>query len=169
MNRDFIDNLIAKWQDECPDLDVRPIAVIGRAIRIAELMKQKLKDLLRPHGLEVWEFDVLATLRWRGAAGGMTPKELMEALNLSSGTLTHRIDRLADANFVERVPNPDDRRSVRVCLATRGVKVVEEALVEHIKSANIAVEGISEADQALAAGILRRVLATVEQPLPTDD
>lgn len=162
MKQDFIDNLIKKWQAECPDLDVRPIAVVGRAIRIAELMKQRLRDLLRPHGLEVWEFEVLATLRWRGGEEGMTPTELMEALKISSGTLTHRIDQLEKTGFVKRVPNPNDRRSIRVHLAARGVEVVGEALVEHIQSANAAVSDVSLHDQRLAAGVLKRVLANVE-------
>ena len=163
MGQDFIDRMLKQWQSECPELDVRPIAVVGRAIRIAEMMKQRLRDLLKPHGLEVWEFDVLATLRWRGGAVGLTPTELMEALSVSSGTLTHRIDRLTNAGFVKRLPNPNDRRSVRVQLATRGVKVVEEALVEHIRSANAAVRNIALSDQKFAADVLKRVLANVDK------
>ena len=164
MNKDFVDHLMERWQSQRPDLDVRPIAVVGRAIRIAETLKRELKDLLKPHGLEVWEFDVLATLRWRGKEVGMTPKELIEATMVTSGTMTNRIDRLEKAGFVRREPNPDDRRSVRIVLADPGIDVVEQALTAHIESAHSAVVDLTEDDRESAARILRQVLARVEPP-----
>ena len=161
---DFIDRLMDRWQAERPDLDVGPLAVVGRTIRIAEALKRELKALLRPYGLEVWEFDVLAALRWGGGEDGMTPTELMEALAVTSGTMTHRIDRLEQTGFVRRAPNPDDRRSVRIHLGDRGVEVLGKALAAHVESAGAAVSEISEGDQAVVADVLRRILAKVEGP-----
>lgn len=164
MENDFIDNLMQRWLTERPELNVSPIAVIGRAIRIGDVLKRELKELLRPYGLEVWEFDVLATLRWSGDEVGLTPKELMEFVMSSSGTMTHRLDRLEKAGFVKRVPNPDDRRSVRIKLAKRGIEVVEKSLTEHIASAEQAVSELSQREQQQTARVLKKILRRIEPP-----
>ena len=48
--------------------------------------------------------------------GPLTPGELGVRLGLSSGAVTALVDRLAERGYVERRPNPADRRSVRVSL-----------------------------------------------------
>lgn len=162
MQDDFIDNLMQRWLTQRPELDVSPIAVIGRAIRIADVLKRELKVLLRPYGLEVWEFDVLATLRWGGNEDGLTPKELIDVVMVSSGTMTHRLDQLEKAGFVKRVPNPNDRRSVRIQLAKRGIEVVERSLTEHIASAQQAVRELSVREQEQTARVLKNILAKID-------
>jgi DNA-binding MarR family transcriptional regulator len=164
MPDDFIDNLMQRWLTQRPELDVSPIAVIGRAIRIADVLKRELKELLRPYGLEVWEFDVLATLRWGGNEDGLTPKELIDVVMVSSGTMTHRLDRLENAGFVTRVPNPNDRRSVRIQLAKRGIEVVEKSLTKHIASAEQAVSELSQREQQQTARVLKKILAKIDHP-----
>ncbi len=161
MQHDFIDNLMQRWLTQYPELNVSPIAVIGRAIRITDVLKRDLKELLRPYGLEVWEFDVLATLRWGGNEDGWTPKELTEVVMASSGTMTRRLDRLEKAGFVKRVPNPNDRRSVRIQLAKRGIEVVEKSLTEHIASAEQAVRDLSQREQEQTARILKKILTRI--------
>ena len=47
-------------------------------------------------------------------AGGMTAGELARAAGLTSGAVTAVVDRLESAGFARRVPDPTDRRRVRV-------------------------------------------------------
>lgn len=162
MPSDFIDNLMQRWLAQRPELDASPIAVIGRAIRIADVLKRELKELLRPYGLEVWEFDLLATLRWGGNEDGLTPKELIDVVMVSSGTMTHRLDRLEKSGFVKRVPNPNDRRSIRIQLAKRGIEVVEKSLTAHLASAEQAVSELSQREQQQTARVLKKILAKIE-------
>jgi DNA-binding MarR family transcriptional regulator len=48
--------------------------------------------------------------------GPLTPGELGVRLGLSSGAVTALVDRLAERGYVERRPNPADRRSVQIYL-----------------------------------------------------
>jgi DNA-binding MarR family transcriptional regulator len=52
---------------------------------------------------------VLATLRRAGHPYQLSPTDLFNVLMLSSGTMTHRIDRLEQADFVKRIADPNDR------------------------------------------------------------
>jgi len=44
----------------------------------------------------------------------ISPKQIIEQLNLSSGSGTALLDRLEKAGYIKRLPNPDDRRSVLI-------------------------------------------------------
>src|SRR5436305_801497 len=46
--------------------------------------------------------------------GGATPKQLAEATALTTGAITGIVDRLENAGYAKREPNPADRRSVIV-------------------------------------------------------
>lgn len=47
-------------------------------------------------------------------AGGLTAGELATEVGLTSGAVTGAVDRLERAGFARRVPDPSDRRRVRV-------------------------------------------------------
>ncbi len=122
MERDIIDTVIKQWRTERPDLDSRPLAVVGRILRLAGILERRANAALKPFGLPIWAFDVLGTLRRQGAPFSMTPTELMRSTMLSSGAMTNRIDRLEEQGLVAREPDPDDRRSLHVRLTSVRVK-----------------------------------------------
>src|SRR5687768_13664295 len=105
---DAVDAILAQWHRERPDLDVSPMGTIGRAKRCAALLQRRLDETFAAFGLSSWEFDVLATLRRSGAPHRLAPTALFSALMITSGTMTHRLQRLEASGLVQRVPNPDD-------------------------------------------------------------
>ena len=56
--------------------------------------------------------------------GPLTPRELGQRVNLSSGAITPLIDRLEARGFAQRKPHPSDRRSVLVSYLPQEMKVV---------------------------------------------
>ena len=63
--------------------------------------------------LGIGESDLLALI-FIANQGGATPKQTGDFVVLSSGAVTNLIDRLVAAGLVERVPNPNDRRSLLI-------------------------------------------------------
>lgn len=53
----------------------------------------------------------MAALEHLQAAGELTPGRLGEMLSMTSGAVTALVDRMEAAGYVERGPNPRDRRS----------------------------------------------------------
>ena len=101
---DRIERARAQWADEEPGLDTSPMEVIGRILRAAHLADAQIRRVLRQEGLDRSGFDVLATLRRTGPPYQLTPTALYQELVLTSGAMTHRVDALARAGLVERVP-----------------------------------------------------------------
>jgi DNA-binding MarR family transcriptional regulator len=80
---------------------------------------------------------------------------------VTSGAITNRIDRMAAKGLVERVPDGEDRRSVRVRLTERGLATVEELVGLHAanEARLLAPLGPEERDQLTNA--LRGLLTSL--------
>jgi DNA-binding MarR family transcriptional regulator len=126
--RDEVDDLVAAWRAQRPDLDVEPLQVLSRISRLARHLDIARRGAFADHGLESWEFDVLSALRRQGPPFQLTPGALLRATLVTSGTMTNRIDRLAAADLVRREPDPSDKRGVLVTLTNQGLARVDAAL-----------------------------------------
>src|SRR5215475_5104092 len=91
---DEVDDIVARWHAERPDLDVAPFQVLSRVSRLAKHVDRARRGAFGAHGLEAWEFDVLSALRRQGAPYQLSPGALLRATLVTSGTMTNRIDRL---------------------------------------------------------------------------
>ncbi|GAA2208353.1 MarR family transcriptional regulator [Nonomuraea monospora] len=158
---DAVDLILGQWQRERPDIDAWPMGVIGRISRLARVLDRELKEFFAAHGLERWEFDVLATLRRSGAPYELTAGTLNRAAMVTSGAITNRIDRLAAKGLVERLPDEEDRRSIRVRLTAQGLAKIDELVGPHVENeARLLAElGPRERDQL--AGLLRGLLESL--------
>ncbi|HEY9620509.1 MAG TPA: MarR family transcriptional regulator [Crinalium sp.] len=128
MKHDRIDKILEQWQHELPQLDISALAVTGRVMRIARLLEKHRETVLAEYGLNVWSFDVLATLRRQGPPYQLKPTDLYGLLMLSSGAMTNRIDRLEQDGVVVRIRDPDDRRSVSVQLTPEGISLTDRVM-----------------------------------------
>ena len=60
---DEVDRLVLAWGRERPELDVSPMEILSRITRLARHLDRERSAAFAAHGLEIWEFDVLAALR----------------------------------------------------------------------------------------------------------
>jgi len=77
--RDEVDDLVAAWRAQQPDLDVEPMQVLSRISRLARHLDIARRSAFADHGLETWEFDVLSALRRQGPPFQLTPGALLRA------------------------------------------------------------------------------------------
>src|SRR5579883_670359 len=129
---DRADTALAQWRRERPDLvDPFPMAVLGRLNEASLVIsRDRLAPLFARFGLQMGEFDVLATLRRSGAPYELTPTALYESAMISSGGMTNRLDRLEKEKLIERRPHPTDRRGSLVALTPKGFALMERAIEE---------------------------------------
>ncbi|MFT3969320.1 MAG: MarR family transcriptional regulator [Micropruina sp.] len=161
---DEVDRIIAAWQAEAPGLDTVPLAVLSRVSRLARHLDLARKRCFGAHGLEVWEFDVLAALRREGPPYELSPGELIHQTLSSSGTMTNRVDRLTERGLVERQANPADRRGVRVRLTAAGADAVGAAMDDLVAFERGILEPLSEPVRDQLATALRTLLVDFEAP-----
>src|SRR6202451_1978070 len=163
--RDEVDDLVAAWREQRPDLDVVPLQVLSRVSRLARHLDIARRGAFAAHGLESWEFDVLSALRRAGPPFQLTPGALLRATLVTSGTMTNRIDRLASAGLVYREPDPRDRRGVLVTLTGEGRARVDAALEDLLTGERMLLSQLNAVDRRKLADLMRILLAPFDAPL----
>ncbi len=160
--QDEVDRLVEAWSRERGDLDLSPMQVLSRVSRLGHHLDRARRQAFTEHGIEAWEFDVLAALRRAGAPYELSPGRLLRETLVTSGTMTNRVDRLAARGFVERLPDPSDRRGVLVRLTAAGRATVDGALAGLLARERDLLSGLGAGDQKRLADLLRALVAPFE-------
>jgi DNA-binding MarR family transcriptional regulator len=159
---DEVDRIVAAWGRERPDLDVAPLGVFSRVSRLARLLDLARRTSFGVSELETWEFDVLSALRRSGSPYRLSPGSLITQTLVTSGTMTNRIDRLAERGLVRRLPAPGDRRGVLVELTVPGLAAVDRALAALLDTERELLTALPGSDRERLATLLRDLLMRVE-------
>ncbi|KAG6337289.1 hypothetical protein ID866_1796 [Astraeus odoratus] len=88
-----------------------------------------LNDYLSPLDITATQFKVLCSIRCEVC---ITPVELKKVLSVDLGALTRMLDRLVCKGWVERSPNPNDKRGVLVRLTSDDEVATLELLLKKI-------------------------------------
>lgn len=155
--QDVVDSLLADWRRERPELDATGMAVVGRILHLGRLLEDQATDKLRPYGVSYTELDVLATLRRSGKPYRLTPTALRRSVLLTSGAMTACLNRLEARGWIERRAADGDRRSLTASLTSRGLSLVDRAIVARFDQARNALAGLSATECARLATLLRKL------------
>ena len=155
---DEVDQVVEAWARERSDLALDAMHVWSRISRLSGILDGHRKRAFSEHGIEGWEFDVLAALRRAGEPYRLSPGQLLRETHVTSGTMTNRVDRLVKRGAVTRDPDPSDGRGVVVALTDEGLTLVDAALASLLRVEDELLEGWSEEDRDQFAEYLRRLL-----------
>ncbi|MFI6518120.1 MarR family winged helix-turn-helix transcriptional regulator [Spirillospora sp. NPDC050679] len=165
---DNVDRVLRQWRAERPDLDASPMGVVGRIQRASRRLERGLSENFARHGLQLWEFDILGTLRRSGPPYRLSAGALSDSSMVTSGAITNRIDRLVAKGLVTRETDPGNRRSVVITLTESGWKVVEDVLDHHVGYEEQVLDCLNDEEQEQLAGLLRTLLVRLGD-VPRDE
>jgi DNA-binding MarR family transcriptional regulator len=163
--QDSVDVILQEWRGQHLDLDFSPIGVITRLYRLRAHLDTRLSEVFREHGLTNSDFAVLVTLRRAGEPYRMSQTALMADLQLTSGTISVRIDRLQRAGLVRRDSDPADGRGVLATLTAEGLNTFDAVAPAHLANEERLLSALSPEDRQVLADLLRRLLLSFEQPI----
>lgn len=164
---DHVDRLVREWSTVRPDLDVAPIAVVYRVTRLAAEWNNEIDRVFAKAKITNTDFAVLANLRRAGPPFQLSQRQIMNALRLTSGTISLRIDKLVDRKLVERQPDPGDARASMVTLTAAGSDLFDTVAPEHLANESRLVAALSTDEQEILGRLLKTLLIEIEQP-PSD-
>ncbi|QOR47361.1 winged helix-turn-helix transcriptional regulator [Trueperella pecoris] len=159
---DEVDDVVAAWHTQRPDFDVAPLEIFSRFLRVNRHFSKVRRSVYAKHGLETWEFEMLAALR-RDPNHVLTAGQLMKDTFVSSGTITNRIDRMQESGLVTRKSAPDDGRVVQVGATKKGLDAVDSAMGELLQVEREILAQFDSEQNARAAEYLRQVLITLSE------
>lgn len=126
--REKVERIFAQWQTERPDINPDPVLIYGLIGRIQTDATACIDEVLVPFKLVRGTFDVLTALRRAGTPYCLSPKELAQHLVLSGAGLNSRLNKLERLHYIARLPEPADRRSLRIQLTVSGEAAINDAI-----------------------------------------
>ncbi len=98
-------------------------------------------------------------------AGSITPKELADSMEMTTGAVTAISTRLVDATLMRRVDHPNDRRSLLLELTPWGDEVMKQIYCEFDAALAVVTKDMAEADLRGCSTLLR---SAADELVPLD-
>ena len=118
-----------------------------RLLTCSHLIESEVRQRLRERfATTLPRFDLLAQLD--RAAAGLTMGELSSRLMVSNGNVTGLAEALVREGLVSRVPEPEDRRSLRLRLTAAGKRAFDAMTPVHEQWIDTMMQGLSRAEMA---------------------
>jgi DNA-binding MarR family transcriptional regulator len=118
-------------------------------------LERRMNDAMRPLGLTAAQADALTVI---GQAGPLSLKELGELLIAEAGHPSRLVDRLVEADLVERRAADDDRRRIELSLTQRGRRLEKRVLAARESVLQLGRELVAGRDVRPALELLRDLL-----------
>lgn len=128
--------------------------------QVSRLMRREFDARARGIGVTRPQWMVLGLLK---AHAGSNQGALAELLEVEPITLGRMIDRLQEAELVERRTDPADRRAWRIFLTERGENLLDMLRPFGLETLAQAFEGVSEADSEVLMATLLRVRSNLSR------
>jgi DNA-binding MarR family transcriptional regulator len=168
--KDYVQAMIAEWNAERPDVDVTALEVVGRLLRAGKIVEARLDALAASVGLShKGDLDVLTVLRRSGPPYEQSPSLLARSVQLTTGGMTNRLDRLEGSGLVSRRPDPADRRGVLVRLTEVGAAKADEAFDLVLDAQRRIAATMNPTQRAVMAEALAALLVMLGDVHPFDE
>lgn len=118
--------------------------LLDRLLQIADLLHRDMSREYEGTELSPSRMAVLWTIHH---AGPVQQHTIAEALDVTPRAITGLVDALEAAGYVERVPDPADRRARRVVLTSDGVALMTRTVQEHAGLNATLMAAVPEADR----------------------
>jgi DNA-binding MarR family transcriptional regulator len=160
---DSVDRLVASWREKRPDLEMSSVEVVTRLGRVRDHLDERMATVFANFGLTPPAFAALVTLaRLDDDGPGVSQQWLAGELGLTPGTVSVRVNRLAEEGLVTRTPDPQLRRNVLITLTDKGRELFERAVPAHLHNEARLLAALDDDEQRLLAGLLRKLLVEFE-------
>jgi DNA-binding MarR family transcriptional regulator len=160
--QDNVDRMLEVWKRELPDLDLATEGIVERIQKINKYVDRAMNETLAQFSLDRGEWRLLGALRRSGPPYRQSPGYLSEDLGLSSGAMTNRLDRLEAAGLVRRLPDPDDRRGLKVELTETGWQAWQDSVGVQAQKEALVSSALDPEEKEQLNGLLRRIMLEFE-------
>ncbi len=141
-----------RWLDESQQRSWRAL-VMGMTL----LMDRLDDDLRDACGISLAEYEILVRLSERPGAT-MRMAQLADALGHSRSRVTHTVERMEKAGYVQRAATPEDGRGIVATLTPQGLELLQQAAPVHVAGVrSCVVDAVEPADFAALGRVMNAV------------
>lgn len=139
------------------DTNIKLMVVFGK---MAQAFSDKLGKDLEELGMPFSEYPILAHLNEVGRA---KTQKLGEVAVITSGTITHTVNKLIKQGHVEKVQDEEDRRVYWVQITDQGKEVFDKVHKAHMKYLSYLLEDFSEEEKQVIIETMKQLGKTISK------
>jgi DNA-binding MarR family transcriptional regulator len=149
---------VANW----PQIDPEVEGIVTRVDKINRYLQNAFRASLGEAGLTKEEWKVLMALHDSVRSHGW----LCRDLDVSTGAMTNRLDKLERRGLIRRTPDPQDRRGVLLELTAGGRARLEEYIEAGARRERELLDDLTLADKQELNRLLSDLLASLQRNGP---
>jgi DNA-binding MarR family transcriptional regulator len=171
--QDHVDRFLESIRDVLPMVDLEVEGIVDRIGGLNRRFHRALDETLAEFNLDTAEWRLLGRLVREASWGEpssspdqpyrTSPGELAKFMELSSGAMTNRLDRLEQAGLIRRLPDPDDRRGIQVEATDEGRRLYKETVGVQARKEQFVAAALSDAEKKQLNALLRRLMLEFEK------
>jgi DNA-binding MarR family transcriptional regulator len=163
LTTDHVDRFLAEIGEELPPIDLEVEGIVERICGLNKRFLRLFDETMAEFGLSEGEWKVLNHLRKAGPPYRRSAGQLAQRIELSSGAMTNRLDRLEEAGLVRRLPDPEDRRSVQVELTAAGRRAWDDSISAQAAKEALVAGALNAKEKRQLNDLLRRLMLEFER------
>jgi len=155
---DYLDDALVVWAREIPDLDPVTEGIVERIHILAHNFNVSSDETLREFGLDRRAFRLLGRLRSFGPPYQRSAGMLANDMQLSSGAMTNRLDRMEKAGLIRRLDDPNDRRGTLVEPTDAGHAAWDQTVGTQARREMMIAAALTQKEREQLHGLLRKLM-----------
>ena len=155
---DYLDQALDVWAREIPDLDPLTEGIVERIHILAHNFNVSSEQTLAQFDLDRRSFKLLLRLRRFGPPYQRSAGMLAHDMQLSSGAMTNRLDRMEAAGLIRRLADPSDRRGTLVEPTEAGHAAWDQAVGTMARREAMSAAVLTEREREQLHGLLRKLM-----------
>ena len=165
----LIDETIQTWSEQRPDLEFASMSLALKLNSIVRAVSDEIARQLEDLGINLGEFDVLATLRRHGRGAKLTPKEISAATFVTPSGLTNRLARLEKMGLISRQADPRDGRGALIKITAAGKRVADRGIEVVVATEDRYMNELSEQMKKDLNQSMTRLIKTLDERLSSGE
>lgn len=158
----FVNEAVAGWSHLLPDQDMTGLEAIQRLVWSGRLAHRIMEQAAVAAGFRRrGDYEVLSLLR-RNEPALLSPAEVAQELLSSPSGMTGKLDRLEEQGLIQRTPDPQDRRAVRLRVTDAGRAMIDAAFVASLHAYDSMLDGLTRTEADDIATLLGKVLRRLD-------
>jgi len=149
---------VAAW----PQIDPQVEGIVSRVEKIHRHFQEAFRASLGEAGLTKEEWKVLMALHHSVRSHGW----LCQDLDVSTGAMTNRLDKLERRGLIRRAPDPNDRRGVLLELTEPGESHLKEYIDAGARRERELVDELTAAEKQELNRLMSKLLASLQTKHP---
>lgn len=130
--------------------------LIYKIVQAGHIIDGRLDTVLEDHGLSIAKIGLLRHLA--EAEGPITLGQLAERLACVKSNVTQLVDRLEGDGLARRLPDPDDRRSVRAAITDKGRQLYDAGVRAQLEAERRLARSLTPEEQVQLSALLDRFI-----------